>query len=123
MDTQLPAPADPGRYPANQMRHSVTYIALLLIAIVGCDTDRVSTSQPAPKPKSRVVFRAEDGRELTADDVADATGTFEYEIVSTNDIPDKANELHQKARQLGAAGEYEQAIDLLSQAQSLAPDS
>ncbi len=104
------------------MRHSVTYIALLLIAIVGCDTDRVSTSQPAPEPKSRVVFRAEDGRELTADDVADATGTFEYEIVSTNDIPDKANELHQKARQLGAAGEYEQAIDLLSQAQSLAPD-
>ena len=83
------------------MRHSVTYIALLLIAIVGCDTDRVSTSQPAPEPKSRVVFRAEDGRELTADDVADATGTFEYEIVSTNDIPDKANELHQKARQLG----------------------
>ena len=104
------------------MRYSVTYITLLLIATVGCDTESVSTSKPSPKPKSRVVFRSEDGRELTADDLAGATGIFEYEIVSTNDIPDKANELHQKARQLGAAGEYEKAIELLSRAQSLAPD-
>ncbi len=104
------------------MRHSFTYIPLLLFATVGCNTDSVSTSKPATETKSRVVFRAEDGRELTTDDLADASGTFEYEIVTTNDIPDKANELHQKARRLGAAGEYEQAIELLSQAHSLAPD-
>ena len=94
------------------MRQVVTYIGLLLIVSGGC----------SPKPDSRVVFRSDDGRELTAADLAEATGTFEYEIVSANDIPVKANELHQRARQFGAVGEYEQAVDLLSQAQSLAPE-
>ena len=42
--------------------------------------------------------------------------------MNANNIPDKANELHQQARQHGAAGEYEQAIALLSEAQLLAPD-
>lgn len=36
-------------------------------------------------------------------------------------IPDAANELHQKARELGSAGDYEAAIETLKQAQELAP--
>lgn len=104
------------------MRHSFTYVVLLLTFSVGCNPDSASTSKPATETKSHVVFRAEDGRELTTDDLANTSGTFEYESMSTDHIPDKANELHQKARRLGAAGKYEQAIELLSQAHLLAPD-
>lgn len=99
------------------MRYSILYFILLVLAITGC-----GTSAPTSDGGNRVVFRSEDGRELTTDDLASATGKFEYEIVSTNDIPDKANQLHQQARELGAAGKYDQAIKLLTQAQSLAPD-
>jgi len=95
---------------------------MLLATTLGCSTDTVSTSQSPNKPDGLVIFRTEDGRELTTDDLAVATGTFEYNIVNTKSIPDKANELHQKARQLGAAGEYDQAIEILSQAHALAPD-
>lgn len=105
-----------------RMRHLIIYTSLFLISTVGCNNESVSTSDPSPDNKSRVVFRSDDGRELTAEDLASATGTFEYEIVSTNDIPDKAHELHQQARQLGAAGEYEKAIKLLSEAELLAPN-
>lgn len=42
--------------------------------------------------------------------------------MTTSDIPDKANELHQQARELGASGEYTQAIELFAQAHALAPN-
>ncbi len=103
------------RYPGKHMRNSLVYITLLVIAAAGCGTDNNSASQDSPQQESRVVFRAEDGRELTTDDLGNATGTFEYEVVSANGIPSKANELHQRARQLGGAGEYQQAIELFTQ--------
>jgi tetratricopeptide (TPR) repeat protein len=94
------------------------YIIVFVVATVGCNNVSTTTA-PA---SSRVVFRSEDGRELTADDLANATGELEYEIVSDDQIPAEANTLHQKARQLGAAGDYEAAIEALDQAQTLAPD-
>ncbi len=42
--------------------------------------------------------------------------------MTTEHVPPTAQRLHQQARQLGAAGNYEQAIDLLARAQQLAPD-
>ncbi|WDI42051.1 tetratricopeptide repeat protein [Bremerella sp. P1] len=107
--------------PTKQMRLSLNYFILPFMALIGCSTNGDSPG-PAAKTENRVVFRAADGRELTTADLADATGTFEYEILSNNDIPAKANQLHQQARQLGAAGQYDEAIRLLTEAQTLAPD-
>lgn len=103
------------------MHGSFTSAVLLLTVTFGCNTDRNSTSKPATKTKSRVVFRVENRRELTTENLANISVAFEYEIMTTDHIPDKANELHQKARQFGAAGKYEQAIELFSQAHVLAP--
>ena len=105
-----------------QMRPPFIYIILFLVAVIGCGRDIGSSSRNSPQPQSRVVFRGKDGLTLTANDLANATGKFDYEIMSTNEIPERAHVLHQQACQLGAAGKYEQAIELLSEAQSLAPD-
>lgn len=104
------------------MRYSFLTISALAFAVTTCKKDDTSIEEGTPHATDRIIFRSEDGREVTANDLADATGTFKYEIMDTTEIPAKANELHQKARQLGAAGEYEQAIELLAQAQSLAPE-
>ena len=100
------------------MRTQIYVIAFIVLATVGCN-NASDTTAPA---SSRIVFRSEDGRELTADDLANATGELEYEIVGNEQIPEEANTLHQKARQLGAAGDYEAAIEALDRAQALAPD-
>jgi tetratricopeptide (TPR) repeat protein len=95
-------------------------IVCLIAAAVGCSKETATTTTPTDSP--RIVFRSEDGRELTEDDLTNATGTFEYKIVDGDQIPAEANALHQEARRLGAAGDYEAAIKALSEAQALAPD-
>jgi tetratricopeptide (TPR) repeat protein len=94
-------------------RHTSYLLLLILASPTGCSREA---------PEVRVVFRSEDGRELTAEDLADAEGKFEYKIVDGDGIPPEANALHQKARQLGASGDYEAAIKALAEAQTLAPD-
>jgi tetratricopeptide (TPR) repeat protein len=101
------------------MRTQAYIIACVITASVGCNKE---SSTPAPTAAPRIVFRSEDGRKLTADDLANATGTFEYKIVGGDLIPAEANSLHQKARQLGASGDYEAAIKALDEAQALAPN-
>ncbi|NLY00137.1 MAG: tetratricopeptide repeat protein [Rhodopirellula sp.] len=95
-------------------------IACAFIVLAGCD--RNTNTAPAESGTPRVVFRADDGRELTFADLADATGTFEYKIVGAGQIPPEANSLHQKGRQLGASGDYDGAIRALAEAQLFAPD-
>ena len=99
------------------MRSLIALIVTLLFVLSGCNADESTIGT-----ESRVIFRSDDGRVLTAADLAEATGVFDYGIMANQKVPDKANELHQRARQLGAAGEYGQAIELLSQAQLLAPE-
>jgi tetratricopeptide (TPR) repeat protein len=101
------------------MRTQAYIIACVITASVGCNKE---SSTPAPAAALRIVFRSENGRKLTADDLANATGTFEYKIVGGDPIPAEANSLHQKARQLGASGDYEAAIKALDEAQALAPN-
>jgi tetratricopeptide (TPR) repeat protein len=94
----------------------------LLVAAIGCDRHAATSPPTSSEAQTRVVFRSEDGRELTIGDLAKAEGEFEYNIMDGKRIPDEANELHRKARKLGAAGKYDDAISCLSQAQALAPD-
>lgn len=101
------------------MKHHILLITCVATIFVGCNNETGTSTQ---RDESRVVFRSEDGRELTVADLSDATGTFEYEIVDAGSIPLEANVLHQKARQLGASGDYEAAIRTLAKAQALAPD-
>jgi tetratricopeptide (TPR) repeat protein len=49
------------------------------------------------------------------------TGTFRYEIVGSSTVPAEANLLHRRARQAGAAGDFEKALALLARASKPAP--
>jgi tetratricopeptide (TPR) repeat protein len=57
-----------------------------------------------------------------AEDLADTEGTVDYQVVAGEAIPEEAVALHQKARQLGSSGDFEAALEALSEAQALAPD-
>jgi tetratricopeptide (TPR) repeat protein len=68
-----------------------------------------------------ILFRDEDGRTLTAENLRGVTGTLQYEVMGTRDVPEEARALHQQARQAGGNGDYMQALALLEKASLLAP--
>ncbi|MBC8135457.1 MAG: hypothetical protein H8F28_06160 [Fibrella sp.] len=69
-----------------------------------------------------MIYRDGNGRELTEADLANATGTVNWSIAGKDDVPQKAQVLHQQARVAGGAGDYKMALNLLSQANKEAPD-
>lgn len=96
-------------------------VALVLFAgsvvmFVACEREKGPT-QEGPV----IVFRSEDGRTLTLDDLRGYNGSIRYEIIGSNVVPAEARALHQRAREAGGQGEYQRAIDLLSRASELAP--
>ena len=110
----------------SQQEHMRTaaLITACFLFIAGCGNDSNSSNRAipnAPPQGPRVAFTADDGRQLTFSDLNDAEGAFEYRVVDQDQIPAEANSLHQKARQLGASGDYDGAIKTLVEAQSLAP--
>lgn len=100
-------------------RHHILLVMGALV-VVACDSEQ-RPKEVAGDSKSRVVFRSEDGDALTTDDLKNTDGTFNYEIVGSTKIPEQANRLHQEARQFGASGKYEEALDRLTKSHSLAP--
>jgi Flp pilus assembly protein TadD len=73
------------------------------------------------EPTSNIVFRSADGRTLTLDQLESAKGTVNYEIFGDEDVPAEARALHERGRQAGGAGDYKQALALLTKASQLAP--
>ncbi len=70
---------------------------------------------------SRVVFRDEKGRELMEADLAGLTGSFNWELVGGDNVPEKAQELHRQGRQAGGNGDNDKALALFTQASREAP--
>jgi tetratricopeptide (TPR) repeat protein len=69
----------------------------------------------------RLVFRDSAGRELTTQDLQGYTGGVRWEFIGAHDVPPKAGQLHQEAREAGRRGDYARALDLLDEAWELAP--
>lgn len=114
-----------GKYGLVRRNREVTVRTVLFLALLfpsavwslGCTGYEDRTK----KESGVIVFRSADGRTLTLEELKGATGTFRYEIVGAADVPAEASALHQRARQAGGRGEYEQAITLLDNASELAP--
>lgn len=88
--------------------------------MTACDSKQGSEDVSA-KVETKVVFRSEDGKVLTSDDLKAAEGQVSYEIPGVMEIPEEARRLHQEARQLGASGGYMDALEKLAKARALAP--
>jgi len=69
-----------------------------------------------PPEIPKMVFRDEEGRELSENELANFTGRVRWEIVGSEPVPSKAKELHSLARREGEAGNYAKALELLQQA-------
>jgi tetratricopeptide (TPR) repeat protein len=96
-------------------------LALFATAGGGCRRGASGPASEAQAEPSKVVFRAADGRTLTLDELDHATGTIKYEMIADGDVPDEARALHERGRQAGGAGDYKEAIALLTKAAKLAP--
>jgi tetratricopeptide (TPR) repeat protein len=70
---------------------------------------------------TEVVFRNEAGQSVSIAEVQRTAGRIRYEVCGGESIPRAAEELHQRARQTGSSGDYQQALDLLEQAVEKAP--
>ena len=69
----------------------------------------------------RIVFRDASGRVLTEQDLRGFTGAVRWELIGGDDVPPQAARLHAEAREAGRSGDYLRALDLLDEAQALAP--
>ncbi|MFX1507568.1 MAG: tetratricopeptide repeat protein [Promethearchaeota archaeon] len=70
---------------------------------------------------SKIIFKDGQGNIIEREDLLNITGNVNYEIIGTENISQKAIELHQKARVYGQSGNYDKAIELLEEAQRIAP--
>jgi len=91
----------------------------------GCGDASDSTSPEAStlarEPSARIVFRSEEGRVLRLDELPSRDESFTWQIVAGEEIPERAEQLHARARDAGATGNYDGALDLLDQAAKAAP--
>jgi tetratricopeptide (TPR) repeat protein len=69
-----------------------------------------------------IVFKDSSGNILSETDLANTTGTVNYEIKSDQQVDSKARDLHNEARTFGQSGKYEAAINKLEQAIQNQPD-
>ena len=93
------------------------YLAVFVLS-AGCvqgDADKGSETE-------MIVFRSDDGRVLTLDDLQEADGTIQYEILGSYDVPEEALELHRRAREAGSNGDFDGSLTLLNKASELAPE-
>ena len=93
------------------------YLAVFVLS-AGCvqgDADKGTETE-------MIVFRSADGRVLTLDDLQEADGTIQYEILGSYDVPEEALELRRRAREAGSNGDFDGSLTLLNKASELAPE-
>ena len=101
------------------MGTAVKYIILCAIVFLfsGCSKNRL----PA-EGEALIIYRSQDGRIITREELRKTTGKVSYEILSSKHVPIKAKRLHSKGRDAGAKGNYEEAISLFESASAIAPE-
>jgi tetratricopeptide (TPR) repeat protein len=116
---------------------SLALISILLLSLTACkdndkepenkdNTQQTKDNVPPPQkdngPRQNIIFKDDQGNQLTSKDLENVTGTYNWEATDDKKIPDEAKQLHQEARKLGESGKFSEAIDKLTKANELAPD-
>ena len=105
-------------------RASALLLIIAALSLPSCSSKDSSSGAGAGKQgndSARVVFRDAKGRELTEADLAGITGSFEWEVVGGDNVPEKAQELHRRGREAGGKGDHDRALELFAQASKEAP--
>lgn len=108
-------------------RGALLFCTLTCLMLASCSKPEAtgrpdaSTTVPAPGAEARIVFRDADGHTLTEQDMARATGTFDWSVVGDVHATARARELHEMGREEGQRGNYSRALGLFKQASEAAP--
>ncbi len=97
-------------------------LLLGLLIIGSCKTNNQKLSESSMDNNAKIEFSDSLGNKISKEDLAKSTGTFNYEILGIDDVPEAAVLLHRQARQYGQEGDYEKAIEALNHAHEQAPD-
>lgn len=90
------------------MLHTQVSMLLITIGVAFAGCNRTQTGKTTAPPT--IIFSSSDDRTLTMEDLRGETGTFQYEIIGSKDIPAEAQSLHQKARSAGGKGDSAAAV-------------
>lgn len=100
------------------MKFKAGIFSLTLIILFSCQTNNKQV-----KPEQvNIIFKDSSGNVLSKADLANVTGQINYEVANNKIIDPKAKSLHEEARNLGQAGNYDSAIAKLEQAIQIQPD-
>ena len=106
------------------MRHRLGIVRLLVTMLFG------SSCSQTNQDTHRLIYRDKNGRELTEADLASATGVlnlrygpaYNWSIIGSHNVSQKALELQNQDRRAGGSGDYKKALELLAQASKEAPE-
>ena len=94
---------------------------LTLLSLFSCQTNNKKAGKVDPEKES-IIFKDSSGNVLWEADLANTTGQVNYEMTGNKTINLEAKSLHEEARTLGQAGNYDAAIAKLEQAMQIQPD-
>ena len=94
----------------------IIFFAIISIFLNSCTTNSQNEDSDI------LIFKDDKGNELSRSDLKDVTGSYNFAIEDTTEIPEEADKLHQEAREHGMKGEYDLAIEKLKKANEVAPD-
>jgi tetratricopeptide (TPR) repeat protein len=69
----------------------------------------------------RIAFRDSTGREIGPEEFGSFAGKLRWFIEDTDSVPEEARDQYSKARDLGAAGDYDEVLGLLWKAHRISP--
>ena len=95
--------------------------SLALLFAIACQNESKPTDK-STKPTPTVVFKDEQGRKLQANSLPKDGTKIQWTVEGLDDVPPAAKQLHDQARRIGAAGQYDRALELLAEASKLAPE-
>ena len=96
---------------------------VIIIAISGaCNNPSGEIKKQSQAIESEIVFTDSSGNKIYKEELKNATGSFNYDILGIEGVPENAKSVHTIARRLAQSGKYEKAIQFLLEAQELAPN-
>lgn len=104
------------------MRNKVIGILIALGLISSCKNGEKKDTNSESNNTMRIEFTDDKGNKISKEELANATGTYNYAVYGIEEVSELAKSLHNQARMFGQKGEYQNAIQKLEQANKEAPN-
>ncbi len=104
------------------MKNKVIGILMVLGVISSCKNGEKKDTNSESNNNARIEFTDDKGNKISKEELANSTGTYNYEVYGIGEVSELAKSLHNQARIFGQNGDYQNAIQKLEQANKEAPN-